>query len=133
MEKRHLEGKGEVIYDYKYNILTVKMKGREYKKSIEFQNVVIDIDTKQFVTGIRIFDASTVFSVDKYTLKRIIDGRFQASVENNVITVTLNFASKVRNKIIPVLESKQNFTQQFTTPLGTMHLADSFVECPIGA
>jgi len=32
MEKRHLDGKGEYIYDFKYDILTVKMKGRACQK-----------------------------------------------------------------------------------------------------
>ncbi|MBW2969424.1 DUF2283 domain-containing protein, partial [Candidatus Woesearchaeota archaeon] len=68
------------MYDYKYDILTFKMKNRNYKKSIEFQNFVIDIDNKNFVTGIRIFDASKVFNTDKYVLKNIIKGDFKANI-----------------------------------------------------
>ena len=62
MKERHLNaiGKGQLLYDSKHDILTFKIKDRDYKMSVEFQNFTIDIDTENFVTGIRIFDASKV-------------------------------------------------------------------------
>jgi hypothetical protein len=134
--KRHLDarGKGEILYDYKYDILTFKIKGREYKKSIEFQNFVADIDSENFVTGVRIFDASRIFGIDKYILKNIIHCEFQASIENNVITIIFKFVGKRRNKIIPLITKEENFTQRITTPIGEkLHLQDSSVECPMEA
>ena len=35
MTQNRLEGKGEVDYDYKHDILFFKVKSREYAKSIE--------------------------------------------------------------------------------------------------
>ncbi|MBD3314001.1 DUF2283 domain-containing protein [Candidatus Woesearchaeota archaeon] len=127
--KKHMTGEGEFLYDYKHDILTFRTKGREYKNSIEFQNFVVDIDKENFVTGMRVFDASKVFNMDRYSLRNITEGEFRAKVEDKVITITLNFASRIRNRIIPILGHKQNFTQQITTPLGRHHLADSLVEC----
>tara|TARA_Y100000310_G_scaffold343467_1_gene451227 strand:- start:4380 stop:4790 length:411 start_codon:yes stop_codon:yes gene_type:complete len=131
--KKHLDakGKGEFAYDYKYDILTFKVKDRDYQKSIEFQNFTADIDKKGFVTGARIFDASIVLGVDKYILKNITQWEFKSNVENNVIIITLNFVAKFRNRLLPILGQKQNFMQQFTTPSTSQQLVDSTVKCAV--
>lgn len=129
MRKKKLTGKGEFVYDYKYDALTFKMKDRNYKRSIEFQNFAIDIDDKNLITGIRVFDASKVFGVDKYVLKNIIHGEFKADVEKNMITVTIKFAGMQRNRIIPLFSQKHNFMHQITAPVKNM--VDSTVECAV--
>ncbi|MBI4738860.1 DUF2283 domain-containing protein [Candidatus Woesearchaeota archaeon] len=127
---KHLNVKGKWIYDSAYDILTFKVRERNYKISIEMQNFVVDIDEEGYATGVRIFDASKIFGVDKYVLRSLVYSEFKAIIENNVITVTLKFVSKVRNKIIPLFKETQNFTQQFTAPISSQHrLADSVVEC----
>ncbi len=135
-KKRHLDGtgKGEFIYDYKYDTLMFKIKERDYKMSIELQNFVLDIDKERFITGIRIFDASKVFGINKYILKNIVQGEFKTSVDNNIITVTLKFVGKRRNKIIPMITEKENFTQQITKQIDPKYnLADSDVTYSIEA
>lgn len=129
MTEKHLDGtgKGEFLYDFNNDLLMFKVKERDYKNSVEFQNFVADIDTEGFVTGIRIFDASKVFGIDKYTLKHIVRWGFKTTVENGTITVRLTFIGKVRNKEIPV----ENFTQQLTTSLNGYNLTDSSVECAL--
>jgi len=126
--KNKLIGKGEFLYDYKYDIFTFKMKDRNYSKSIEFQNFAIDIDEEKFVTGIRVFDASKVFKIDKYVLKNIIKGHFKANVENKIITITINFIGRQRNRLINILNRTQDYTQQIITPV-SQKIADSTVEC----
>ena len=127
MTQKHLDGtgKGEFLYDFNQDSLMFKIKDRDYKISAEFQNFIADIDTEGFVTGVRIFDASKVFGIDKYTLKNIINWKFDSLVESGMITIRLNFVGKVRNKEIPV----ENFTQQLTTSLNGYKLTDSSVEC----
>ena len=127
MAEKHLDGtgKGEFLYDFTNDILMFKVKDRDYKISAEFQNFVADIDTEGFVTGIRVFDASRVFGIDKYTLKNIVKWRFDAFIEEGMITIRLNFVGKVRNKEVPV----ENFTQQLTTSLNGYNLTNSSVEC----
>lgn len=127
MAGKHFDGtgKGEFLYDFNNDILMFKVKEREYKTSAEFQNFVADIDSEGFVTGIRVFDASKVFGIDKYTLRNIIKWGFKALIESGMITVRLTFIGKVRNKEVPV----ENFTQQLTTPLNGYNLMDSSVEC----
>lgn len=129
MAEKHLDGtgKGEFLYDFNNDILMFKVKGRDYKVSAEFQNFVADIDTEGFVTGVRIFDASKVFGIDKYTLRNIVKWGFKAIVEDGTITIRLTFVGKVRNKEVPV----ENFTQQLTTSLNGFDLTDSSVECAI--
>ncbi len=129
MAEKHLDGsgKGEFVYDFNNDILMFKVKDRDYQNSVEFQNFVADIDTEGFVTGIRVFDASYVFGIDKYTLKHIIKWEFKTVVESGMITIRLAFVGQVRNKEIPV----ENFTQQLTTSLSGYDLTDSSVECAV--
>ncbi|MDP3640476.1 MAG: DUF2283 domain-containing protein [Nanoarchaeota archaeon] len=129
MEEKHLDGtgKGEFLYDFSNDILLFKVKDRAYTISAEFQNFVADIDVEGFVTGVRIFDASKVFGIDKYTLKNIVNWGFKAIIEKGMITIRLTFVGKVRNKEVPI----ENFTQQLTTSLNGYNLTDSSVECAI--
>ena len=129
---KELKTQGECLYDYKYDILTYKCKKRNYQYSIEFQNFAIDIDEENFVTGIRIFDASKVFTVNKELLMHIVDGEFKATMEKNVITITIKFLGLTRNKVIPLFTKRENFTQQITTPVSSKHkIENAVIECPI--
>lgn len=134
-KNKHLDatGKGESLYDFQNDILMFKIRDRDYKMSIELQNFVADIDEEGFVTGVRIFDASKVLGIDKYVLKSIVQVEFKARIEKNIITITLQFVSKIRNKIFSLLGHEEKIKQQITTPLGSHHLNDSLVECPLAA
>ena len=44
MKMKHLEAEGEMDYDFANDILFFKVKDRDYNFSLEFQNMVIDID-----------------------------------------------------------------------------------------
>ncbi len=131
---RHLDGmgKGEFNYDYKYDTLMFRIKGRKYNRSFEFQNFVADIDKEGFITGIRIFDASKVFGTTRYILKNIVDWEFHTRVEEDVVTITFRFSSRIRNRIMPILKSKENFTQQLTQKAPS-HLDDSYAKCEMTA
>lgn len=102
MKGKHLDGrgKGEVDYDYKNDILFFKTKGREYKKSIDFGNLVLDIDKEDFITGIQIFDASKMFKMAKEVLRNIKQWEFNAKTEENTIIIQLAFKALQRNKIM---------------------------------
>ncbi len=115
------KGKGEFLYDYNYDTLIFKIKDRDYKNSVEFQNFVIDIDTKNFVTGIRILDASRVTGMNKFIFRNLVHGEFKASIRDNVITVLFKFVGKIRNRLIPIFYQKQNFTQQIIAPGNHKH------------
>ena len=121
--------KGEFVYDYRYDVLTFRIKNSNYKMSKEFQNFVADIDDRNRVAGIRVFDASQVFGVDKIALKNIVYWTFKSTVENNVITIIIKFAVKMRNRIFPLISGRENFFQQITTPAGELSLANSAVTC----
>ena len=102
MEIKHLDakGNGEVDYDYAHDIILFKVKDREYSKSVEFEDIVLDIDKEGFITGIQIFNASNMFKVEKESLNEIKNWNFEIKVENNVIFVQLTFEIVKRNKII---------------------------------
>jgi len=130
---RHLEGKGkaEFFYDYKYDTLIFKVKDRDYKTSIEFQNFVIDIDVENFVTGIRIIDVSKISGLKKIAFKNMVHGELNASIKDNVINVRFKFVVKLRNRIVPLFSETQDFVQQFAAPLSPKHhIKDSIITVP---
>lgn len=100
MEKKYLNGKGEVDYDYKYDILFFKIFEREYNRSIELDNIVLDLDKENFIVGIQIFEASKFLNVSKSDLLKIPNWRFQSKVEEGKIEIRLDFQIMSRNKII---------------------------------
>jgi len=116
MKTRHLDakGKGEYMYNFKNDILLFKIKNREYAKSIEFENIIVDIDKEGFITGLRIFDASQVFRLSKISLKNIKRFEFDASAEDRVIRIHLRFMASLRNKPYPI-EIGENFEREALT------------------
>jgi hypothetical protein len=123
--------KGEFLYDFKHDILTFKVKDRDYKMSVEFQNFTIDIDTENFVTGIRIFDVSRISGLKKLLFNNLVHGAFEASIKDNIISVTLNFVGRLRNKVIPIFSKEKNFTQQLSAQVNPKYgIEDSVVTVP---
>jgi len=100
MKRRHLEGRGEMDYDYVNDILFFKISEREYDFSIEFQNMVIDVDKDKFIVGIQIFDASKFLRMEKIRLKEIPKWKFYTKLEDNTIEIRLDYQLKIRNRII---------------------------------
>jgi len=99
-QERSLEAKGELDYDYIEDILIFKVKDRDYDYSIEFQNMVLDIDDKQFIVGIQIFDASRFLKMSKEGLRKITAWKFQAKLQGNQFRIDLHYQIVMRNKTI---------------------------------
>ena len=99
-KERHLEAEGEMSYDYVNDILLFKIKDREYDYSIEFQNMVIDIDNEQFIVGIQIFDASEFLKIGKEHLRKITNWKFKAKLQGNEFRIELYYQVIIRNKIV---------------------------------
>lgn len=105
---KKLKGKGEVDYDFSNDILFFKTKDRKYAKSIELDNIVLDIDSKGFITGVQIFGASKFLKIEKIKLRDIPDWNFHTKTEKvreNGKTVTkveirIEFSMRVRNKLV---------------------------------
>lgn len=121
MNPKHLDGrrKGEYSYDYEFDILLFKAKDRDYAKSVDFENLTVDIDTEGFVMGIRIFDASTIFGLSKIALSSIKNFELTTKVEEGVINLQLKFKTVLRNKAITT--HGHNFVRE---ALGS-HIQDS--------
>ena len=99
-KERILEAEGEMDYDYVNDILIFKVKDREYDFSMEFQNIVVDVDNEQFIVGIQIFDASKFIKIGKEHLRKITNWQFKANLENNEFRIDLRYQVVVRNKTI---------------------------------
>ena len=114
MTERKLEGKGEMDYDYVNDILFFKVAGREYDYSLEFQNMVIDVDKEEFITGIQIFGVSKFLGISKQNLRIIPKWQFKARIDKGIIELRLVYQVAIRNKII---EKSPIIIQQNTTDL----------------
>lgn len=97
---RHLEAKGKMDYDYVNDILFFKVDNREYPYSLEFQNMVIDVDEEDFIVGIQIFEASSFLNISRGNLRTIPKWQFKAKVDNGVVELRLFYQISVRNRII---------------------------------
>ena len=111
--RKSIQGKGEVDYDFKHEILFFKTKVTKYAKSIELlDNIVVDVDKERFLVGIQIFDASEFLNLDKKELLSIPKWWFNANVyDGNKIDIRLIFQIKIRNKIIeknPIIAQQIN-------------------------
>ena len=89
---------GEFDFDFKNDIFFFKVKDREYSYSIEMNNMVIDFDEENFITGLQIFNASEFFDIDRKLLQKVKGFKMQAKVENNIIKIKLAFNMIFRNK-----------------------------------
>lgn len=100
MKAKVLKGKGEHDYDYKNDTLFFKFEEREYAKSIELDNMVLDVDAEGFITGLQIFEASKFLGATKDQLMKIPRWDLTAGVNDGRIEVRLVFQIQLRNKII---------------------------------
>lgn len=99
-KERRLESEGEMDYDYVNDILLFKVKDRTYDYSIEFKNILVDIDDEQFIVGIQIFDASQFLRMGKESLRKIANWQFKAKLEDNEFRIDLHYEVVVRNQTI---------------------------------
>jgi len=97
---RHLEAEGEMDYDYANDILFFKLKDRKYDFSLEFHNMVIDVDSEKFVTGIQLFNASEFLGISKQHLREIPRWQFKSKIDQEIIEIRLFYQINIRNKII---------------------------------
>jgi len=97
-KERRLEGKGAMDYDYVNDILFFKIINREYDRSLEFENMVIDIDDEAFIVGLQIFDASKFLGISKTNLK-IKTWQFKAKIMPESIEIRLTCEVNIRNKV----------------------------------
>ena len=100
MKEKTLEFVGECDYDHKYDILFFKVKGRQYLKSIELGNLIIDLDSEKFLNGIQILEASKFLGLEREKLREILTWNFVGRIEDNKIELRLAFQVKSRNLII---------------------------------
>jgi len=99
-EKKLLNARGEADYDFENDILFFKVKNREYEMSVELDRFAIDIDDKNFVVGMQIFDASKFLDMPKDFLRTIKRWAFQATVAENRLEIRLMFQVLFRNRVI---------------------------------
>ena len=115
-QKRCLKGRGECDYDFVHDILFFKVKNRQYEKSIEIGNMVVDIDSESFIVGLQIFEASKYFMIPKNYIRVVMNWRLETSSEQisetkSRLEIRLMFQVKIRNRIVqprPIITENVN-------------------------
>ena len=102
---RQLKGKGEFDYDYAHDIIFFKVRNRNYNRSIEFENLVFDVDDENFIVGLQIFEASEYFNIPKKHLRIVTKWQLMANVNQiaqtkSRIEIRLFFEIRIRNRIV---------------------------------
>ncbi len=106
MQRLKTRKQGEYEYDAGNDLLIFRTKERDYHSSLEFDDFVLDMDTKRHITGMRIFDASKVFDISKRALSDLRNLEFGSKMEGNSISISMRFDVKKKG----VLERHvQNF------------------------
>ncbi len=110
MNKKSEVKTGETNYDFENDILILKIKEKKYFSSVEFDNLVVDLDMRGNVSGLRIFDASKVFKLPKSALENIKEFEVEIKVEDNTVCVNLwfNYSSQDNS----LLTHGQNFVRE---------------------
>ncbi len=109
MKTKHLDAKGERDYDKENDILSFKVENREYDHSIELEDMVLDVDTEGYITGIQIFGASQMFNTSKESLENIPKREFKIKTEGKIIFIQLTFGMVRKNKVV---ERGQNLIRE---------------------
>lgn len=97
MKRKTLNVRGELDYDFKNDMLFFKAKNREYAKSIESGNIVFDMDSEGYISGMQIMEASKFLELDKKELLKIPKWKLSAAISGNRIIVRLDFKVMQRN------------------------------------
>jgi len=97
---KHINGKGEADYDFRNDVLFFKTAERNYKTSLEIENITIDIDNGGFIVGIQIFEASKFLGISKKNLLEIARWKYQATINEGRIEISLVFSMMIRNKLV---------------------------------
>lgn len=118
-------GQGEYLYDYKNDIMVFKVKNREYSHSLDFENLIVDIDAEGYITGLRIIDASTIFKLSKIALNSVKGFEFNSQTEDKIINIQLRFMAVLRNK--PIVKQGQDFVREALNS----NITDSKVVCTV--
>lgn len=105
MKPRHLEGKGEMDYDYVSDIFFIN-NGEKVKASIDIGDFVLDVNHNNLICGIEVMDASENMGISKDFLKNIKNIRMSVNYNTNhvYILLVINFQKKGKevNMSIPL-------------------------------
>ncbi len=76
-------------YDSENDLLILKVDSSDYETSLEYDDVIIDRDADGNITGMRIFDASKAFKLNKAELKNIKDFTFTCTTQKKTLQLCI--------------------------------------------
>lgn len=104
--------KGRYRYDPEYDTLTYRLDGR-YARSLELDDVVLDLDPDGAIIGLRVFEASSLFGLDRANLAQVSDFRFSAQRADGVVSIDVSFVPLSNGE--PLLRQRQSIVRDLDT------------------
>ena len=105
MAKTGFEEKSLVDYDKEVDVLSLS-RNRKVKDSLELGDVIVDFDTKLFVSGVEILNASKNLNVPKSILSNIKKASMMIIQRQSSITILIRFlgigVAKEATTLIPL-------------------------------
>ncbi len=108
MNKRIVPGK--LNYSLKEDILYTRPYNRNYESSVQYGDIIVDLDNDKRVAGIEILDASKVFHINKELLRNIRYGQVETIIKSDKIAIYFMFKIKFRNAIRDIYTNYINNT-----------------------
>lgn len=101
--------KSYIKYDWELDILTFRKSDDEIKKSIDIQNVLLDLNSNGLVVGIEILDISKFCGVSKTILNNITKSKVEIKYcPKELLMKIILFYRKEQEKIILPLMAELN-------------------------
>jgi len=85
------DAKTKIVYDSEEDILHLS-RGRKVQASIEIGDFIVDVDTKGFISGIEILDASERLGIPLDYLKNISEASMAVTYKPNLVYLRVVFA-----------------------------------------
>lgn len=95
--------KTNLDYDMKNDMLYIFRKG-DFKANLDLEDVILDIDKNNRVTGIEILDASKHLNISKDILSKAIRADFKTVYKKRamIVQLLLSLPGQERNAVIAV-------------------------------
>jgi len=108
-------GKIKFDYDSENDMLYLYNSGKKSKGSIEFGELVIDLEKKGEITGIEIFDASKYLSeltskkISKKTLMELENASFTCSARKGTVIIKITLKTHEEKILAPLAIQDLNY------------------------
>lgn len=110
---------GKYTYDAEHDLLIIKVDDVRYKRSVEQENLVLDLGQRDAISGIRIIDATSTLRIPKEVLSNVSEWTLTVDQKQGVACIRLLLKGYKRKW--GIFKETLQCSQQFLTPIDRMN------------